>query len=93
MTDTETVRKVARTARLNLTDSEAEKMSKDLLEILNYFRSLSKAKTAGVRPSFQPIEIKNATRKDQVKPSLPRNKALANTKNKKDSYFVGPRSL
>jgi len=87
------VKKVAEIARLKLTPVQIKSMDKDIKDIIKAFEVLEKAPTVGVKPSFQPIEIKNATRKDQVEPSLPRKKALANTKNKKDGYFTGPRAI
>ena len=89
MVDKKTVQKVAEVARLNLSEKELEQFQKDLNEILQAFSILEKAPQA--KPSFQPIEIKNATRKDEVEDSLPREKALANTKNKEDGYFKGPK--
>ena len=90
MTDQAMVTKIAGIARLSLADKELEKMRKDLDEILDYFKILSQAPVSGVKPTFHPIEIKNATREDKVEPSLPREKALANTKNKEEGYFKGP---
>ena len=46
-----------------------------------------------VEPSFQPVELKNMTREDKVEDSLKQEEALANTKNKKDGYFKGPRAV
>lgn len=91
MVNKETVRKVAETARISLTSQEVDKFEKELNEILESFSILEKAPTEGIKPSFQPIDLKNITRKDEVEPSLPREKALANTKNKEGPYFKGPK--
>jgi len=91
MVNKETVRKVAVTARLSLTPEEVDRFERDLNEILEAFAILEKAPTEGVKPSFQPIDIKNVTRKDEVEKSLPREKALANTANKEGPYFKGPK--
>ena len=85
------VKRVAEIARLSLTSQELKEMDRELKEVLKEFRVLEKANTSGVEPSFQPIEIKNTTRKDLVEPSLPRGKAMANTKNKERGLFKGPR--
>ena len=55
------------------------------------FKILEKAPVKSVKPSFQTIEIRNVTRKDVVEESLPREKALVNTKNKEKGFFKGPR--
>ena len=89
---TETVMHVARLARITLTPAETRKYQKELSEILFAFRSLEKIKT-NVQPSFQPIEIKNVFRKDEVEKCFTREKALANTKHKEDGFFKGPRAV
>jgi len=91
MAGKKTVERVAEIARISLTSQETKRMEKDLNEILKAFRVLERASTKGIKPSFQPIEIKNATRKDEVEDSLPRKKAMANTKNKEKGFFKGPR--
>lgn len=49
-------------------------------------------KTDSVKPSFQPIEMKNVTREDKVEKSLGQREALSNVKkNKERGYFIGPR--
>ena len=93
MPDKETVRKVAEIARLNLSEADLKKMSKDLEDILKAFKDLDKAKTDGVRPSFQPIEMKNVLREDKVEKSIPQEHALKNAKHKEKGYFKGPKAV
>lgn len=82
--------KVARLARLQLSPEEASRIEKDLNQVLKEFKILDKAKTSNVQPSYQPIPLKNITRKDLVEDSLSRKQAMSNTKNKKKGYFTGP---
>lgn len=91
MTEKPDVKRVARIARLNLSEKETEKFSKDLESILGAFKDLDKVPTKGVKPSFQPIETKNVLRKDLVEPSLKQEQALSNTKNKDKGFFKGPK--
>jgi len=94
MVTEKTVKKVAETARLSLTSAELRKISKDLNNILKAFKELDKAVTGkGIKPSFQPMEIKNVTRKDKVRPGLSQKQALANTKQKERNYFKGPKAV
>ena len=93
MVDENTVKKVAETARISLTKKEVLELRGELNQILKSFAVLDKADTRGVEPAFQPIPVKNVTRKDVVEPSLPRKRALANTKNKEGPYFTGPKTL
>jgi aspartyl-tRNA(Asn)/glutamyl-tRNA(Gln) amidotransferase subunit C len=87
----DTVKRVARIARLNLSGKELEKFSKDLESILESFQDLEKVPTKGVEPSFQPIETKNVLRKDVIEHSLTHEQALSNTKNKDKGFFKGPK--
>ncbi|MBI4019878.1 MAG: Asp-tRNA(Asn)/Glu-tRNA(Gln) amidotransferase subunit GatC [Candidatus Aenigmarchaeota archaeon] len=89
--DRETVKRVAEVARLRLTDRETEKFSRDLGDILGAFKELERVDTKNVKPTFQPIEVKNVLREDKAEKSLSREEALSNTKNKEEGYFKGPR--
>jgi aspartyl-tRNA(Asn)/glutamyl-tRNA(Gln) amidotransferase subunit C len=84
------VRKVARLARIDLTEAETRKLSGDLNEILSAFRKLQKIDTKGVEPSFRPIGRENVTREDRIEPSVPRKVLLKNLKNKENGYIRGP---
>lgn len=88
--DADIVRHVAKLARLELTDSEIKKFSKDLNEILAAFAVLDKAKT-NEKPSFQPLPVKDVMRDDSEEKCLTQEEALANTKHKENGYFKGPR--
>jgi aspartyl-tRNA(Asn)/glutamyl-tRNA(Gln) amidotransferase subunit C len=89
--DKKTVKKVAELARLDLTDKELDKFSRDLVEVLSAFKTLQKIPTKGIKPSFQPIDVKNVLREDKVEPSIPRKRLLKNLKNKEEGYIKGPR--
>ena len=86
-----TVRHVARTARLELTDKEVKMYSKDLGSILKAFETLQKIDTKGVAPTFQPIDVKDVLREDRIEPSIPRDRLLKNLKNKEKGYIKGPK--
>jgi len=91
MMDRKTVKKVAEIARLNLTEGELGRFSEDMISILDAFKILGKVDTKDVRPTFQPVDIKNVTREDKVEPSLEQEDALANTENKEEGHFKGPK--
>ena len=91
--DRELIDNVASLARLNLKKEEAEQFVKDFKEILDAFSAIDKVDTKGVKPSFQPVEVKNKLREDLVEESLTQEEALLNSKNKKDGYFKGPRAI
>ena len=89
--DRKTVRKVAELARIELTEKELDGFSGDLDEILSAFKTLQKIPTKGVRPTFQPIEVKNVLRDDVIEPSIPRERLLRNIRNKEDGCIKGPK--
>ena len=91
--DKELIKHVAETARLKLTDKEIEKFLPQLKEALEYFSKLNEVKTDNAKPSFQPVEIKNALREDKVGKCLTQEEALSLTEHKKDGYFKGPRAV
>jgi aspartyl-tRNA(Asn)/glutamyl-tRNA(Gln) amidotransferase subunit C len=91
--DKELIDNVAYVARLELSEKEKEKFVKEFKEILDAFSAVDKVDTSKVKNSFQPVELKNMAREDNVEPSFSQEKALANTQHKKDGYFKGPRAV
>lgn len=91
--DSALIKKVAKNARLSLTEQEIKDFEKDFKEILNTFEEISKLNTDNTKPSFHPILIKNNIREDKIKSSIDKETLLSNTKHKKDGYFVGPKAL
>ena len=75
---------VAEVARLKLTEEEIKKFLPQLKEALEFFSQLQEVDTEGVKPSFQPVEMRNA---------MPHEEALSLTEHKKDGYFKGPRAI
>ncbi len=62
--DRETIARVAKVARLNLTAEEMERYAKDLDDILNSFSVLDEA-PAGDTYSFNPIPVVDVLREDE----------------------------
>lgn len=91
--DKDIIKKVAVNSRLNISDKEISEFLPQLQEILEFFSKIDEAKTDNVKISLQPIELKNVMREDEIKESLTQEEALSNTKNKKDGYFKGPKSI
>jgi len=87
----DTVRHVAASARLILTEAEVKKFQMDLNNILDAFRDLQKVDVKDIEPSFQPLPIKDVLRDDVLEPCLDHSKAMANTAHKEKGAFKGPR--
>lgn len=60
------VLKLARLARLTITDEEIEKYRKELSDILRYVEQLSKVDVTGLEPTTQVTGLKNIMREDEV---------------------------
>ena len=90
----ETIDHVSKLALLDLTEEEKEKFSKQLNDILSYFKKLNDLDTANVKPTTHPIDgLKNVFREDIPWKSLSNEEALKNAQRKKDGYFKAPRIL
>jgi aspartyl-tRNA(Asn)/glutamyl-tRNA(Gln) amidotransferase subunit C len=61
------VLKLARLARLDLTDAEVEEYSHELSEILQYVEQLATVDVAGLQPTNQVTGLTNVMRDDEVK--------------------------
>lgn len=87
--DKETVKKVARTAHLDLTEEELERYRKDLGEILEYFEVLDEA--PGVEgQGFNPVEVSDVLREDVPRMDIPADDCLKDMRTY-DGYVRGPR--
>jgi aspartyl-tRNA(Asn)/glutamyl-tRNA(Gln) amidotransferase subunit C len=84
---------VAEVARLKLTEEEVKKFLPQLKESLEFFSQLQEVDTDGIKPSFQPVELKNAMREDKEEKCLSQDDALSLTEHKKGGYFKGPRAV
>jgi aspartyl-tRNA(Asn)/glutamyl-tRNA(Gln) amidotransferase subunit C len=89
----EEIRKVARLAHLELTPKELEKLSKELARIIGYIDQIKSIDTSGIVPRSQNLKTENVLREDKAKPSLPKEKALANAPDKDDDFFKVPKVL
>ena len=84
------VRKVARLARLKLTDDEVAAFTRQLADVVRYVDQLSEVNTAGVEPLAHPLPVQNVFREDEPRPSLPVAAALANAPVRLGDYFGVP---
>jgi|ERR1700741_4013523 len=63
----EDILKLARLARLGLTDDEVTEFSTELTAILQYVEQLSSVSVDGLEPTSQVTGLTNVTRPDEVK--------------------------
>jgi len=87
------IEKVARLARLELSDEEKETFGNQMEQILTYMEQLNHLDTTGVEPTSHAIPISNVFRDDEVKPSFPREEVLAIAPDEGDGHFKVPRII
>jgi aspartyl-tRNA(Asn)/glutamyl-tRNA(Gln) amidotransferase subunit C len=87
------VLKVARLARLKLTDAEIDDYTEKLGSVLAYVALLNEIDTEEVEPMVHAVELSNVFRADEVTPSLPRDAALANAPKTDGQFFLVPQIL
>ncbi|SFL38817.1 Asp-tRNA(Asn)/Glu-tRNA(Gln) amidotransferase subunit GatC [Halanaerobium salsuginis] len=93
MIDKKDVEYAAGLAQLKLTESEKEKYTEQIGQILNYVDKLGELDTEGVVPTAYTVPMKNVLREDKVTESLPREKTLANAPDQKDGQFRTPKIM
>ena len=84
---------VARLARLALEDDERDRMRAELDAILEHAGRIQALDLDGVEPTLHPLPLLNATRPDDVTPSLPQAEALRNAPEAEDGRFKVPRII
>ena len=90
----ETIDHLSKLALLELTEEEKEELSKQLGDILNYFKKLDGLDTTNIDPTTHPIEgLFNVFREDEPWESLSNEEATKNTKHKLNGFFKAPRIL
>ncbi len=89
----EQVEHVARLARLEVSEDEKAMFARQLSGILTYMDQLKELDTKGVEPTATVLPTDNVFRDDDVRPSLPQEKALANAPDQADGFFRVPKIL
>ncbi|MBU6474423.1 MAG: Asp-tRNA(Asn)/Glu-tRNA(Gln) amidotransferase subunit GatC [Alphaproteobacteria bacterium] len=89
--DINTVRKVAKLARIRTTDADAEVLAGELNNILGMIEQLNEVKTDGVEPMTSVIEMKLPERADEVTDGGIPEKILSCAPEKAAGFFVVPK--
>ena len=89
------VRHVARLARLALSAEDEERFAAQLQNVLGYIERLQAVDVSGIEPLSFAGDARDelALREDEVKPSLPREKVLAQAPQADEQAFLVPRIL
>lgn len=87
------VAKVARLARLSLSDAELEVFTEQLGQILEHARDMNTLDLSGVVATAHPFGVTNVVREDVVEASLDRDVVLAMAPDAREHRFAVPRIL
>ena len=83
----EEVLHIAALARLGLTETEVDRLTEQLSNILENFEELQQVDTTDVPPTAQSISLQNVVSDDEIAPSLPESEVLANAPQREGDFF------
>ena len=87
------IEKVAKLARLTLSEEEKRRFESQLDQILAHIEQLNRVDTTGVEPTTHAIPIHNAFREDEIKPSFPKDEVMGIAPAEEDGHFKVPRII
>jgi aspartyl-tRNA(Asn)/glutamyl-tRNA(Gln) amidotransferase subunit C len=93
MISKEEVEHVAWLARLELSENDKEKFTKQLSQILQHARKIEAVATEDVEPTSHVLPLKNVFREDVVEEGLTQEEALSNAPRREGGYFLVPRII
>lgn len=87
------IAKVARLARLELSDDDLAHYGAQLEVILEHASRVQALDTADVEPTSHALDMANAFRADEPRASLDRDEVLSQAPDRDGDYFLVPRIL
>ncbi len=87
----DTVKHVAKLARLRLSEKEEILYTEQLGKILEYFDELAAVDTTGIEPMSHPLPLTNVMREDEVEVTLTHDALLKNAPSTEDEFFRVPK--
>jgi aspartyl-tRNA(Asn)/glutamyl-tRNA(Gln) amidotransferase subunit C len=89
--DEATVRRIARLARIKVSDEEAKGLEKELSGILDWVKQLDEVDTSAVEPMTRVVDQKLKMRDDIVTDGEIADQVTANAPMTEDNFFVVPK--
>jgi len=89
--DLATVKRVARLARIAVSDDDAQRMTGELNAILGFVEQLSEVDVSGVEPMTSVMPMKMRKRQDGVTDGNKAEDIVANAPASEDHFFVVPK--
>lgn len=91
--DDKTVRRIARLARIKITDDEAKGLESELTGILTWVEQLSEIDTSGIEPMTRVVAQELTLRQDVVTDGGIADDIVKNAPMVEDHYFVVPKVI
>ena len=91
--DKDTVKHIAKLARISLDEKKINSLSKDLSSIMEFIEKLNELNTEKIVPLTSIINTSLRTRKDEVSDGKIRDQILKNTPEKNEEFFVVPKVI
>ena len=89
--DTNTINKIAKLARIRLSENEVNELLKDMNSILDWVEQLNEVNTDSIEPLTNISSSSLATRKDEAKDINSSDEILQNSPDKLEGYFAVPK--
>ena len=89
--DTATVKRVARLARIAVSDEDAERMTDELNAILGFVEQLDEVDVSGVEPMTSVIPMEMKKRADAVTDGGKADDIVANAPATEENFFLVPK--
>ncbi|MBE2315008.1 Asp-tRNA(Asn)/Glu-tRNA(Gln) amidotransferase subunit GatC [Solirubrobacter sp. CPCC 204708] len=90
MLSSDQVLHVARLARLELTPEEVERFGGELSKVLDHIELIGQLELEDVPPTSHVIDVENALRADEPRPSMPVERALESAPDAAEGGFRVP---
>lgn len=91
--DIDTVKRVAKLARLAIDDAEAARMQNDLNNILGFVEQLNEVDVSGVEPMTSVVEMEMKKRADIVTDGNKADAVTLNAPASEDHFFMVPKVI
>jgi len=85
------VEHVAKLARLELTEDEKEKFTKQLGDVLKYVEQMNEVDTTGVVPMAHAFDVVNVMREDVVVYEQTKEELMKNAPDEENGFFKVPK--
>lgn len=89
--DEATVRRIARLARIKVTDEEAKALEKEISGILDWVKQLDEVDVGNIEPMTRVIPMTLRKREDKVTDGEIPEEVLANAPQREGDFFVVPK--